>query len=126
MTRPNSKLPSSMELALGGAGRGRRALAALDQGDLAEEAALRHRADEPAKALDMDGAAHDDVERLGRLALTQEHRAGRDRDEPGQHRHGFQAARLEFGEDREAGDDGALLVHGAGEHSRLGVTKPRG
>ena len=59
------------QLTIGGAGRSRRAFAALDQRDLAEEAAGRHRADEPALALDPGRATHDDVERLRGLAFAE-------------------------------------------------------
>src|SRR6478736_5784908 len=51
----------------GRADRGRRAPAALDQGDLADESAVHDRADECAKALDLDGAMDDDEERLRRF-----------------------------------------------------------
>lgn len=105
------------ELAISGAGRGRGALTLLDQCDLAEEPAVRHRTDESAHPLDVDGARHDDVEGLRRLALAQEHGAGGHRDDLGQRRHSFHASRSEIGEDREASEDGGLSVHVPGEHN---------
>jgi hypothetical protein len=105
------------EFAVGGACRGRGAVAPLDQRDLAEEPAVRHRTDEPARALDMNGAGHDHIEGLGCLALTQEHRAARCRNDPGQRRDSLHAARIEFGEDRDPSEDGGLSVHVPSEHN---------
>ena len=81
------------------------------QPDLAEEPAGRHRPDESAGALDVDGARHDDVERIGRLAFAHEDRLGRRRGLDRQRGDRLQAPRVQVREDRERGEH-VGLVHG--------------
>ena len=103
--------PNLEQPAVGHARRGRGPGAALDERDLAQEPARRHRPNRPITVLHANGALDDHKERLPGLALEDEDVAGLRLDRVGEDRDRLEAAVVETGEEGHTAERRKPIVH---------------